>query len=154
MTAIENIATYINSRYFYTESSLFLIVLNGGIFFSSRLLEQIDFLFEQDYIHASRYGNNTTGRDVQFIALPSVSVVNRTVIILDNLVDNGDTLKAVEDKLYQLGARDVSSIVLFKKTNLTFYPDYFGLTIPNLFVYGCGLDLNGNYRYLPYLAEA
>ena len=117
-----------------------------------KLLAKLAFPLTLDYVHASRYGEGLTGRDIVWRMLPSDNVAGRHVIIVDDILDAGVTLGAIRDKVLEKGALSVSLAVLAEKhlnREKPVAPDFLGITLPDRFVFGCGLDAGGFWRNLP-----
>jgi hypoxanthine phosphoribosyltransferase len=105
-----------------------------------------------DYIHASRYGAATRGAGVDWKVSPPGLVQGRTVLVLDDILDHGETMNAIRTRLLELGAKDFCCAVLVEKKlkmNKPIAADFVGLTIPDRFVFGCGMDAKGYWRNLP-----
>lgn len=133
-------------------SPIVICVMGGGVVFAGQLLTQLNFPLEVDYIHASRYGNNTVGKILTWQALPKSSLINRTVLLLDDILDEGITLFAIKQKCLELGASSVLSAVLVEKRLSHVKPivaDFVGLEVPNCYVFGYGMDAYGWWRNLP-----
>ncbi len=129
-----------------------LCIVNGGIVFAGKLLTHLAFPLQLDYIHASRYQNATVGQSLVWQALPTLDLSARTVLLLDDILDAGVTLKAVQDKCLALGAARVLSAVLVEKQLEQEKPicaDFVGLSVPDRYVFGCGMDVYGWWRNLP-----
>ena len=132
-------------------SPVVICVMGGGIVFAGQLLTQLNFPLEVDYVHASRYGNNTVGKTLTWQALPKLSLINRTVLIVDDILDEGITLLAIKEKCLELGASNVLSAVLVEKKLSHTKPiaaDFVGLEVPNAYVFGYGMDAYGWWRNL------
>ena len=107
---------------------------------------------EFDYLHVSRYRGKTQGGAVEWRVLPGKSVSGRTVLVIDDILDEGETLFAVRQKLVEMGAARVHTAVLADKEIQRAKPiqaDFVGLKVPNRFVFGCGMDAYGLWRNLP-----
>ena len=131
---------------------LVLPVMGGAVVFAGQLLPKLRFPLEFDYLHVTRYRGNTTGAEVEWRVLPGQNVVGRTVLVLDDILDEGETLAAIRDKLLSMGAARVWSAVLTDKDNGLDKPiqaDFVGLRVPNRYVFGCGMDVYGLWRNLP-----
>ena len=129
-----------------------ICVMGGGIVFAGQLLTQLTFPLELDYVHASRYQNNTVGNALIWQSLPKLDLNNRTVLLVDDILDEGITLLAIKEKCLALGAKDVYSAVLIEKKLPHTKPikaDFIGLEVPNRYVFGCGMDAYGWWRNLP-----
>ena len=131
---------------------LVLSVMGGAVVFSGYLLPKLHFPLEFDAIHVSRYGAETRGGELQWRVLPKEPIAGRTVLVLDDILDEGHTLAAIRDKILALGARRVLNAVLVEKTLTHSKPvqaDFVGITVPDRFVFGCGMDAYGAWRNLP-----
>jgi len=131
---------------------LVLTVMGGAVVFAGQLLPQLLFPLECDYLHATRYGAETAGSTLNWIVEPRASVAGRTVLVLDDILDEGVTLAAIKEKLLAQGARDCYLAVLTEKDTGRAKPvaaDFVGLRLPNRFVFGCGMDAKGAWRNLP-----
>ncbi len=127
-------------------------IMNGGLVFAGRLLTQLPFPLECDYIHVRRYGRSTHGGELEWIAGPHVDVRGRVVLLLDDILDEERTLAVVKQALEARGARAVR-IAAFALKQRPEPPavaaDYVGIAVPDLFVFGFGMDVDGEFRNLP-----
>ena len=133
-------------------SPLVMIVMNGGLYFAGQLLPQLNFALETDYLQASRYNGETIGQDVKWVRAPTDKLKDRTVLLLDDILDEGHTLVAIRDRCLGLGALEVKIAVLTEKDLGHAKPikaDFVGLKVPNRYVFGCGMDVYGWWRNLP-----
>jgi hypoxanthine phosphoribosyltransferase len=149
--AIRNVAREITEK-LGQRYPLVLSVMGGAVVFSGQLLPLLHFPLDFDYVHASRYGNKTHGTELVWKVLPSESVKDRVVLVLDDILDEGRTLTAIREKLLTLGATEVHCAVLTDKQTGKHKPinaDFVGLELPNRFVFGCGMDAYGAWRNLP-----
>jgi hypoxanthine phosphoribosyltransferase len=131
---------------------LVLCVMGGGVVFTGQLLPQLQFPLEFDYVQASRYHNQTEGQNLVWKVMPGENVTGRTVLVLDDILDEGHTLAAIKDKCLALGAKQVVIAVLVEKALNKTKPvaaDYAGLQVPDRYVFGCGMDVYGWWRNLP-----
>jgi len=136
---------------------LVLVVMKGGIYLAGQILPLLGFPLSVDYVHVSRYGDAITGGQLRWKAEPSESVRGRTVLVLDDILDVGDTLSAVRSRLMALGAQSVACAVLADKETgrpKPCIPDFIGLKVPNRYVFGCGMDVSGAWRNLPAIYSA
>ncbi|NLJ12460.1 MAG: hypoxanthine-guanine phosphoribosyltransferase, partial [Gammaproteobacteria bacterium] len=92
--AIDRVAEQINQKLFDSNPVVFC-VMNGGLIFSGKLLTKLTFPLEQSYLHASRYRNETSGGELFWKAKPEVSFMDREVLIIDDILDEGHTLTAI-----------------------------------------------------------
>ncbi|HSI22918.1 MAG TPA: hypoxanthine-guanine phosphoribosyltransferase [Methylophilaceae bacterium] len=132
---------------------LVLCVMSGATVFAGQLLPLLKFPLEFDYVQASRYHNRTTGDDdVVWKMSPGENVRGRTLLLLDDILDEGHTLAAVRKKCLEAGAARVLIAVLTEKETGREKPvraDFVGLKVPNRYVFGCGMDVYGWWRNLP-----
>jgi len=141
----------------YADGTLVLVgVLQGAIPFIADLMRALPIDVTVDFLRASSYGGGTTSSGaVRLVADLSVDVADRHVLVVDDIVDTGHTLAALKRTLEARGPRSVRTCVLLDKTGrreIEVTIDYVGFTIPNVFVVGYGLDYDGLYRNLPYVA--
>lgn len=130
---------------------LVLVVMNGGLIPAAELLVRLDFPLEVDYLHATRYGNETVGGTLSWKVYPATSVENRCVLIIDDIFDQGHTLAAISTYLREHGAAEVLSAVTINKLHdrkVDFLPDFIGIEVADRFLYGFGMDYQGFFRNL------
>lgn len=131
---------------------LVLCVMTGGVVFCGQLLTRLDFPLDFDYLHATRYGPETQGGKISWRTAPWTPVKDRTVLVVDDILDEGVTLAAVRESLLRMGASEVLTAVFADKLNGREKPlaaDFVGLTVPDRFVFGYGMDAGGAWRNLP-----
>ena len=131
---------------------LVLAVMGGAVVFAGQILPQLRFPLDFDYIHASRYGAETRGARVEWRVTPPESVRGRTVLVLDDILDGGDTMAAIRERMQALGATQFFCAVLVEKIlkhKKPIAPDFVGLSVADRFVFGYGMDAKGFWRNLP-----
>ncbi len=133
---------------------LVLCVMNGGLIIAGQLLPRFRFPLEIDYVHATRYGDKTKGAGLDWKALPKLDVRDRTVLLLDDILDEGVTLDALAHHCREQGAREVFLAVLVEKLHLRkvrpgMRADFSGLDVGDRFLFGYGLDYKGFWRNAP-----
>jgi hypoxanthine phosphoribosyltransferase len=149
--AISSIAKQLN-QYYIEEMPIVLPVMSGAAYFAGQLLPQLKFPLELDYVQATRYRNRLQGKDLEWIVKPKDTIKNRSVLILDDILDEGFTLQAIVEQCQSLGAKDIKIAVLVEKKLSISKPiqaDYVGLLVANRYVFGCGMDIYGWWRNLP-----
>jgi hypoxanthine phosphoribosyltransferase len=149
--AIERVAAEIRAE-LQDQFPLVLSVMGGAVVFAGMILPRLNFPLEFDYIHASRYGRTTSGGGIQWKVEPTGNVGGRVVLVLDDILDEGDTMLAIRKRVLELGARAFYCAVLTDKAKgqpKPIHPDFVGLTLPDRFVFGCGMDIRGMWRNLP-----
>lgn len=131
---------------------LLLTAMGGGVFFAGQILPLLRFPLDLDYVHATRYGSNISGASIEWRVNPPASVRGRTVLVLDDILDGGKTMAAIRDRVIDMGADKFMCAVLTEKKLASPKPivaDFVGLTLPDRFVFGCGMDARGYWRNLP-----
>lgn len=149
--ALDEVAGRIRSQ-LSEKNPLVLCVMTGGVIFTGQLLPKLDFPLDFDYLHATRYGADTQGGKISWRMAPWTSVKGRTVLVVDDILDEGVTLAAVKDSLLHLGAEEVQLAVFTDKLNGKNKPiaaDFVALPVPDRFVFGYGMDVDGAWRNLP-----
>ena len=129
-----------------------LVLMSGGVFLAGQLLPKLTFPLEFDYIHATRYGAEVSGGEVAWRVAPSGAVRGRHVLVLDDILDGGQTMFNVRERILEMGAESFESAVLVEKElsiPRQIKADYVGLSVPDRFVFGCGMDAYGYWRNLP-----
>ncbi|MDF1763731.1 MAG: hypoxanthine-guanine phosphoribosyltransferase [Oleibacter sp.] len=129
-------------------------IMNGGMVTTGQLLTRLHFPLEQGYMHATRYRGETKGQsDLQWQAPPSIPMDGRTVLIIDDIFDEGYTIAEVIRACHAQGAKEVLTAVLVNKVHDRKCPDtkvdFIGLDIADRFVFGYGLDYRGYWRNAP-----
>jgi hypoxanthine phosphoribosyltransferase len=129
-----------------------LAIMGGAAVFTGQLLPRLAFPLEFGAIEVTRYRNGTAGHDIEWRLAPRDEVAGRTVLVIDDILDEGITLAAVRDKLLAQGARRVLTAVLADKALGRAKPiaaDFVGLSVPDRYVFGFGMDAYGLWRNLP-----
>lgn len=131
---------------------LVLSVMGGAVVFSGQLLPLLEFPLDFDYIHVSRYGNQTQGGELDWKVLPKENIAGRVVLVLDDILDEGHTLAAIREKVLGMGAKAFYCAAFAYKNTGKSKPieaDFAGITLPNRYVFGYGMDVHGAWRNLP-----
>ena len=132
------------------KNPLVLCPMIGAMVFAGRLLPRLNFLLEVTYIHATRYRGQTRGGELHWIHKPPASVSGRTLLVVDDILDEGNTMRAIMDECRQAGAAGIYTAVLADKQidHAKEFPraDFTGLAVPNRYVFGYGMDYKGYLR--------
>jgi hypoxanthine phosphoribosyltransferase len=134
---------------------LVLAVMGGAVVFTGQLLPLLDFPLDFDYLHVSRYGDFTMGGEIVWRVEPHASVTDRTVLVVDDILDEGITLAEIKKRLLEQGAASVLTAVFAEKDLdrpghvKPIHADFCGVTLPNRYVFGYGMDVKGAWRNLP-----
>jgi len=152
-TAIQNIADQVNQT-IKTDDLYVLCVMNGALIFAGQLLPRLEKNIKYSYIHATRYAASLTGGPIHWLVKPSKDIEGETVLILDDILDEGITLREIVATCEAMKAKAIYTAVLFDKEIVqekSYIPNFIGLKVPNRFVFGYGLDCKGLGRNLPHL---
>lgn len=133
---------------------VFICVVVGGMIPLTSLMMRMIFPLEINYIHATRYQGETSGGDLHWKAIPTCSLKNRTVVIVDDILDSGLTLAAIVNYCKEQGAAKVYTAVLVDKEEARqpgglATADFTGLTVGDHYVFGYGMDYRGYLRNAP-----
>lgn len=131
---------------------LVLSVMGGAVVFTGQLLPLLNFPLDFDYVHVSRYGNSQQGGEMHWKVAPHENVRGRVVLVVDDILDEGETLNAVKQRVMALGATSFYSAIFADKLNGKTKPikaDFVGMEVPDRFVFGYGMDIHGAWRNLP-----
>src|SRR3972149_611393 len=149
--ALHKVAQQINAA-LADAHPLVLSVMGGAGGFSGQLLPLLDFPLDFDYVHVSRYGNARQGGSRSWKGEPRDNVRGRVVLVLDDILDEGRTLDELRKRVMELGASKFYSAVLADKQHgrkKPIHADFVGIELPNRFVFGYGMDIEGAWRNLP-----
>jgi hypoxanthine phosphoribosyltransferase len=129
-------------------------IMMGGAFTAYRLCEEFRFAYEMDTVRVARYWPHSAG-EPHWYARPCLELAGRHVLLVDDVLDRGITLHAVEHELRRMQTSGVSTAVLVRKSvdakiNRPAV-DYVGVDAPDHFLFGCGMDFDGRWRGLPAL---
>lgn len=152
---VAEMATQIAAAYREREF-LLMPLLTGSIIFVADLVRRLPMRMRIDVLAVSSYrGRATVGQAPRVLYPTHFDVAGKEVLVIDDILDTGRTMKTVCELLREQGAAGVKACVLLKKklpAEPAVQADYVGFEIPDEFVVGYGLDYNGYYRNLPYLA--
>jgi hypoxanthine phosphoribosyltransferase len=149
--AVQRVADEINAV-LAEEQPLVLSVMGGAVIFAGQLLPMLNFPLEFDYLHVTRYGNEKQGSELHWKVAPQENVRGKVVLVLDDILDEGETMHAIKQRVLALGASKFYCAVFVDKDNGKVKPikaDFVGTTVPNRFVFGFGMDIHGAWRNLP-----
>ena len=151
--SIRRLAKRINKDY-KERNPLFIVVLNGAFMFAGDLMKEVRSNVRISFIKVSSYdAMENTGNIKQLIGL-NENIFQQDVVIVEDIIDSGQTAKKITDELQTLGARSVSIVTLLRKNkeiHTTLPVDYVGFDIENKFVVGYGLDYDGLGRNLKHI---
>lgn len=152
---IAELAADIDRDYAGSDKLTCIGVLKGSVFFMVDLLKRLTIPVAIDFFQTSSYGSATTPGEVRIRKDVDLSIRGRDVLLIEDIVDTGYTLRTILDLLRFRGAKSVRLCALLDKASrrqVDVPIDYCGFTIEDLFVVGYGLDFDERYRNLPYIA--
>lgn len=137
------------------KNPVLLSLLRGSIPFVATLSKYLTIPVEFDYMRASSYRGTASTGNVAISLMPATNLLNRHVIIVEDIIDTGSTLSTVSQVIEDLHPASLEIITLLDKPYMrkvkNLIPKYVGFTVPNEFVVGFGLDYDEAYRQLPYV---
>jgi len=134
------------------KNPVLLCVMNGSVMTTGHLLPKLNFPLELDYIHATRYGEKTVGGDIVWQSEPMINLTGRSVILIEDIYDQGVTMMALREYCEAAGAGSTSCLALVEKLHdkkVGKKPEYIGMTVPDRYVFGFGMDYKGYWRNAP-----
>ena len=138
------------------EDVLVLGTLKGSVLWMGEIMKNLSASTEIDFICASSYGSSTVSSGVVKITYePTANMYNKHVLVIEDIVDTGNTLKYLKAKLAERGPKSVAVCTMLNKqarrtTDLV--PEYIGFEVDDLFIVGYGLDYDQKFRGLPYIS--
>jgi hypoxanthine phosphoribosyltransferase len=149
--ALQQVAKQVNTA-LSEAHPLVLSVMGGAVVFTGQLLPLLTFPLDFDYVHVSRYGDHQQGGTLHWKVAPRENVAGRVVLVVDDILDEGETMAAIKQRVLALGAAQFYSVVFADKQHGKPKPiqaDFVGLEVPDRFVFGYGMDIHGAWRNLP-----
>ena len=147
---IKEIAADISQKY-VGEAPILIGILNGSFIFCADLMREMDINCEIDFIKVSSYTGTASVGTVKLRKDISADITNRHVVIVEDIIDSGLTIKFIKDRMLEAGPKSVAIVTLLIKPDiakLDFKIDWVGFEIPPEFVVGYGLDFDQLYRNL------
>ena len=146
--ALDSMAQAITDK-LYDRNPLVLCVLTGAIIPTGHLLTRLNFPLQLDYLHVTRYGDTTSGGKLDWLSEQNYSLEGRDVLIVDDILDEGVTLKAIVEHCTKAGASSVYSAVLVEKMHdrkTGIKADFVGVETEDRYLFGYGMDYKGYLR--------
>ena len=154
--AVSHVAAELNADYKDREP-LFLVVLNGAFMFASDLLKKVNLRCTVSFVKLSSYSGMASTQNVRELIGLNEDLAGKDVIVVEDIVDTGLTMHGMIATLKEKGAASVEVCSFVHKPEALKYedarPKYIGMNIPNRFIIGYGLDLDGLARNLPEIYE-
>ncbi|WP_418357512.1 MULTISPECIES: hypoxanthine phosphoribosyltransferase [Shewanella] len=154
---LDQLAERINAHYANSERLLMVGLLKGSVVFMADLCRRIKGHVEIDFMSVSSYGNSmNSSRDVKVLKDVQSDIAGRDVLIVEDLIDSGNTLNKVREMLLLRDPKSLALCTLLDKPErreVEVPVDFIGITIPDEFIVGYGIDYAEQYRNLPYIAK-
>lgn len=150
---LNELATTLTTKY-KDQFPVVVSVMTGAAVFTVDMIKRMDFKLNLDYVDVSSYADGTQSNKVHLVQDLSTNIKDRPVIIMEDIIDTGHTLKFLVNLLKGRGAKSVEICALLDKPSrreVNVEADYIGFKVPNEFIVGYGLDYSGLYRNLPYV---
>jgi len=151
MAAVDKMAGEINA--FYGDEPIVLMaVMTGAILPAAWLATRLKMPLQMDFVHATRYQSGLYGAELEYRVPPRLDLEGRAVLVVDDIFDEGDTLAAIKGSCEKRKAKSVHMAVLVRKMHERGLPrefaDFVGLDVPDVYVFGCGMDAYEEWRHL------
>lgn len=150
--AYQRLAAQLNLHYAGL-NPIVMVVMNGGLIPAGQLLTQFTFYHRMHYIHATRYRQNAGTQQLDWKYKPDVALKGEHILLIDDIFDEGITLKAVVDEISHEKPASINTCVLLNKLHdrkvADFKVDFVGLDVADRYVFGCGMDYHGYLRHMP-----
>lgn len=149
--ALDSMADEINAH--YGDQSIVLIgVMTGAILPMAWLATRLKMPLVMDFVHATRYRGGLHGAELEYRVPPRLDLEGQHVLVVDDIFDEGNTLAAIRGSIVKRKAASVAMAVLVRKQHERGLPrdyvDFVGLEVPDVYVYGCGMDAYEHWRQL------
>jgi hypoxanthine phosphoribosyltransferase len=147
--ALDRMAESITER-LVDSNPILMCVMHGGLIVSGKLAARLPFVLQLDYLHATRYRERTRGTDLQWRSRPTMGLEDRVVLLVDDILDEGETLHQVRKYCLEQGSAQVLCAVLIDKQHdrrsAPINADFVGLRAADRYLFGYGMDYKGYLR--------
>ncbi len=149
--AVKKMAAEINAHY-GDQEIVFIGVMTGAILPMAWLATELKMPLTMDFVHATRYRGGLYGAELEYRVPPRLELEDKHVLVVDDIFDEGNTLAAIKGSVEKRKAASVATAVLVRKIHdrglPRDYADFVGLDVPDVYVYGCGMDAWEHWRHL------
>lgn len=149
--AVDRMAAEINAFY-GPEPIVMISVMTGAIIPATWLVTRLKMPVQMDFVHATRYRGGLYGAELEYRVPPRLDLEGKQVLVIDDIFDEGDTLAAIKGSCEKRKAKSVHMAVLVRKLHDRGLPrdfvDFIGLDVPDVYVFGCGMDAYEEWRHL------
>ena len=151
MAAVQKMADEIN-EYYGDQPIIMVTVLTGAIIPAAWLATGLKMPIQMDFVHATRYRGGLYGAELEYRVPPRLDLEGKNVLIVDDIFDDGNTLAAIKGSVEKRKAGSVKMAALVRKVHdrglSRDYVDFIGLDVPDVYVFGCGMDAYEEWRHL------
>ena len=151
MAAVQKMADEIN-EYYGDQPIILVTVLTGAIIPAAWLATRLKMPIQMDFVHATRYRGGLYGAELEYRVPPRLDLEGKNVLIVDDIFDEGNTLAAIKGSVEKRKAGSVKMAALVRKVHdrglSRDYVDFIGLDVPDVYVFGCGMDAYEEWRHL------
>jgi hypoxanthine phosphoribosyltransferase len=152
--ALDRMAVDINAHY-GDEPIVLVGVMTGAILPMAWLATRLTMPMTMDFVHATRYKGGLYGHELEYRVPPRLDLEGQRVLVVDDIFDEGHTLAAIKGSVEKRKAASVETAVLVRKAHdrglPRDYPDFVGMDVPDVYVYGCGMDAYEQWRHLDHI---
>ncbi|MDX2429108.1 MAG: hypoxanthine-guanine phosphoribosyltransferase [Xanthomonadales bacterium] len=149
--AVQKMADEIN-EYYGDQPIILISVLTGAIIPAAWLITKLKMPIQMDFVHATRYRGGLYGAELEYRVPPRLDLEGKHVLIVDDIFDEGNTLAAIKGSVEKRLAGSVKMASLVRKDHDRGLPrdyvDFIGLDVPDVYVFGCGMDAYEEWRHL------
>ena len=151
MAAVQKMADEIN-EYYGDQPIIMVTVLTGAIIPAAWLATGLKMPIQMDFVHATRYRGGLYGAELEYRVPPRLDLEGKNILIVDDIFDEGNTLAAIKGSVEKRKAGSVKMAALVRKVHdrglSRDYVDFIGLDVPDVYVFGCGMDAYEEWRHL------
>lgn len=152
--ALDRMAQEINTHY-GDEPIVLIGVMTGAILPMAWLATRLNMPLTMDFVHATRYKGGLYGHELEYRVPPRLDLEGRRVLVVDDIFDEGNTLAAIKGSVEKRKAASAETAVLVRKMHdrglPRDFPDFVGLDVPDVYVFGCGMDAYEEWRHLDHI---
>ena len=149
--AVQKMADEIN-EFYAGEPIIMVSVLTGAIIPAAWLATKLTMPMQMDFVHATRYRGGLYGAELEYRVPPRLDLEGKRILIVDDIFDEGHTLAAIKGSVEKRKAGSVKMAALVRKDHDRGLPrdyvDFVGLDVPDVYVFGCGMDAYEEWRHL------
>lgn len=150
--ALGGLAGRLSRRFPDNQPVTVVVLMTGGMYPAVKLSRHFKRPVRFDYVHATRYRGGKTGGEIEWVRFPDTRTMTGSVLLVDDIFDEGYTMSAVHDRLSEEGVTTIVSAALAVKQHerglARDWVDDHALVVPDRYVFGCGMDLHGYWRQL------